>query len=61
MSLSLPAAIILAAESKIGVHESGGANRGPALQPFFDADNYYPNGDESGDSGYAWCAAFVCW
>lgn len=59
--LSIAAAIILAAESKIGVIESGGTNRGPALQPFFDADNYDPNGSARGDSGYAWCAAFVCW
>ena len=50
-----------AAESKIGVRESGGANKGAALQPFFDADWYDPNGSAPGDNGYAWCAAFVCW
>jgi len=49
-----------AAESQLGVRESGGANKGKALQPFFDADNYDPNGPKPGDDGYAWCAAFVC-
>lgn len=54
-------AVAQAAESKIGVHESGGENKGAALQPFFDADSYDPNGSAPGDNGYAWCAAFVCW
>lgn len=53
--------IARAAESKVGVHESGGNNKGAALQPFFDADDYDPNGSKPGDDGYAWCAAFVCW
>lgn len=59
--MTLSEAVALAAESKVGVHESGGNNQGAALQPFFDADNYDPNGSKPGDSGYAWCAAFVCW
>ena len=59
--ISIPESIARAAESKIGVHESGGANQGVALQTFFDADNYDPNGSKPGDSGYAWCAAFVSW
>ena len=59
--LSIAAAVILAAESKIGVRELGGSNQGSGLQPFFDADNYDPNGSAPGDSGYAWCAAFICW
>ncbi len=54
-------AVALAAESKIGAHESGGANKGPEIQPFFDADSYDPNGPKPGDDGYPWCAAFVCW
>lgn len=58
---SIAEAVARAAESKIGVRESGGPNRGAALQPFFDADAYDPNGRASGDDGYAWCAAFVCW
>ena len=59
--ISLSEAIVQAAESKVGVRESGGANKGAALQPFFDADAYDPNGSKPGDDGYAWCAAFVCW
>lgn len=54
-------AVAQAAESKIGVRESGGNNKGAALQPFFDADSYDPNGTKPGDDGYPWCAAFVCW
>ena len=59
--ISIAEAIAQAAESKIGVRESGGPNKGAGLQPFFDADNYDPNGPKPGDDGYAWCAAFVCW
>lgn len=61
MTPKLPEAIAKAAESKIGVRESGGANKGKDLQPFFDSDSYDPNGPKPGDDGYAWCAAFVCW
>jgi hypothetical protein len=53
--------VACAAELKIGVRESGGANKGPALAPFFEADWYDPNGAAPGDDGYPWCAAFVCW
>lgn len=59
--ITIAEAVARAAESKIGVRESGGANQGPALQPFFDADWYDPNGAKPGDDGYPWCAAFVCW
>jgi len=59
--ISIAEAIAQAAESKVGVRESGGANKGASLQPFFDADAYDPNGSKPGDDGYAWCAAFVCW
>lgn len=59
--ISIAEAVAQAAESKIGVRESGGANKGPAIQPFFDADWYDPNGKLPGDDGYAWCASFVCW
>lgn len=59
--ITIAEAVAQAAESKIGVHESGGENKGAALQPFFDADSYDPNGSAPGDDGYAWCAAFVCW
>lgn len=52
--------IARAAESQRGKREAT-ANRGQDLQPFFDADNYDPNGPKPGDDGYAWCAAFVCW
>lgn len=51
-------AVAKAAESKIGVRESGGHNKGKDLAPFFAADWYKPNAT---DDGYAWCAAFVCW
>ena len=59
--ISIAEAVALAAESKIGARESGGPNKGAAIQPFFDADNYDPNGPKPGDDGYAWCASFVCW
>jgi hypothetical protein len=58
---TIPEAVARLAESRVGVRESGGANKGPRLQEFFDADNYDPNGPKPGDDGYAWCAAFVCW
>ena len=57
----LPSLIAAIAESKVGLKESpAGSNRGPEIQEFFDADGYDPNGSSPGDSGYAWCAAFVC-
>ena len=57
----LPEKIAFIAEAFIGRSESpAGSNRGPNLQEFFDADDYDPNGSKPGDSGYAWCAAFVC-
>ena len=59
--ITIAEAVAQAAESKIGVRESGGANRRKSLQPFFDADSYDPNGVKPGDDGYAWCASFVCW
>jgi hypothetical protein len=59
--ISIAEAVAQAAESKIGVRESGGPNKGKALQPFFEADWYDPNGSKPGDDGYPWCAAFVCW
>ena len=52
----LPERIASIAESKIGIRETGGANKGTALAEFFAADDYRP----SPDHGYAWCAAFVC-
>lgn len=54
-------AVADAAESKVGIAEAGGNNKGAELQPFFDADNYDPNGGRPGDNGYAWCASFICW
>lgn len=61
MSAILPERIAALAESKIGLHESPlGSNTGPQIQEFFDADSYDPNGSNPGDSGYAWCASFVC-
>ncbi len=59
--LTIPEAVARFAESRIGVRESGGANKGERLQEFFDSDSYDPNGPRPGDDGYAWCAAFVCW
>lgn len=57
----LPERVASIAESKIGLKESpAGSNRGPEIQEFFNADDYDPNGSKPGDSGYAWCAAFVC-
>lgn len=61
MSAILPERIASIAETKLDLKESpAGSNRGPEIQEFFDADSYDPNGPASGDSGYAWCAAFVC-
>jgi hypothetical protein len=54
----LPELVAVQAESKIGIRESGGSNKGQGLREFFGADSYKPN---STDDGYAWCAAFVCW
>ena len=60
MSAILPERVASLAESKVGLKESPpGSNRGPEIQEFFDADSYDPNGKAPGDSGYAWCAAFV--
>ena len=59
--ITIAEAVAQAAESKVGIRESGGNNKGAALQPFFDADSYDPNGSKPGDDGYAWCASFVCW
>lgn len=53
----MPEALAKAAESKVGIRETGGPNKGPDLSEFFAADNYKPN---TADSGYAWCASFVC-
>lgn len=60
MSAIFPELVAKIAESKVGLHEHGGANKGKDIQEFFDSDNYDPNGDRPGDDGYAWCAAFVC-
>lgn len=61
MNPVLPELVAKIAESKIGLKESPpGSNKGPEIQEFFDADSYDPNGSAPGDSGYAWCAAFVC-
>lgn len=57
----IPEKIASLALTKVGVRESGGANKGADLQDFFDADWYDPNGAKAGDDGYPWCAAFVCW
>lgn len=57
----LPELVAAAAESQIGVRETGGSNKGAELQKFFDSDWYDPNGTLPGDEGYAWCASFVCW
>lgn len=59
--ITIAEALTLAAESQVGKREEGGPNQGRDLQKFFDSDNYDPNGPKPGDSGYAWCAAFVCW
>lgn len=57
----LPERVAAIAESFVGRKESpAGSNKGPEIQEFFDADSYDPNGTAPGDSGYAWCAAFVC-
>jgi hypothetical protein len=61
MNSILPERVASIAESKIGLKEfPSGSNKGPEIQEFFDADSYDPNGSAAGDSGYAWCAAFVC-
>jgi hypothetical protein len=59
--ITIADALVATALTKLGVKESGGNNKGKALQPFFDADSYDPNGGAAGDDGYAWCASFVCW
>jgi hypothetical protein len=53
----LPERVASIAESKIGLRESGGANKGPQIREFLDADSYKPNAT---DDGYPWCASFVC-
>ena len=58
--LKLGELVARVAESKLGIRESGGPNKGKDLQQFFDADDYDPNGAKPGDDGYPWCAAFVC-
>jgi hypothetical protein len=59
--ISIAEAVARAAESKIGIREEGGPNKGKGLAPFFAADWYKPNGPKGLDDGYPWCAAFVCW
>ena len=58
MTPKLPEAVAKTAESKVGIRETGGPNKGAALAEFFAADDYVPG---KRDEGYAWCAAFVCW
>lgn len=48
-------------EARAGAREHGGANKGAAIQKYFDADGYDPNGKKPGDDGYAWCASFICY
>lgn len=61
MTPILPERVASIAEGFVGRSESPlGSNRGTEIQEFFDADNYDPNGIKPGDSGYAWCAAYVC-
>lgn len=53
---SLPEAIarIAEAEAKANVREQGGNNRGPTVQR-------YQAATWLAGTGWAWCAAFVCW
>lgn len=55
--MKTPEAIARTAETKVGIRESGGPNKGKALAEFFTSDWYKPN---ETDDGYAWCASFVC-
>lgn len=40
---------------EIGVREQGGNNRGPRVQEYQDAASWVDG------TGWAWCAAFICW
>lgn len=42
------------AHTQLGVHESGGENRGPQVQ-------LYQSATSEPGTGWPWCAAFVCW
>ena len=43
------------ARQEVGVRESGGNNRGERVQQYQDGASWL------GGTGWAWCAAFICW
>lgn len=51
---SFPETLARVAESQIGVREEGGNNRGPKVEA-------YQKATWLAGTGWAWCAAFVCW
>jgi hypothetical protein len=51
---SFPETLARIAESQVGVRESGGNNKGPQVQA-------YQSTTWLAGTGWAWCAAFVCW
>lgn len=48
-------AMIRIARAEVGVREEGGNNRGPRVQQYQNGASWLPG------TGWAWCAAFVCW
>lgn len=51
---TFPETLARIAESQVGVREVGGNNRGPQVQA-------YQQATWLAGTGWAWCAAFVCW
>ena len=48
-------AMIRIARAEVGVREEGGNNRGPRIQQYQNGASWLSG------TGWAWCAAFVCW
>jgi hypothetical protein len=55
----LAASALAMAATRIGVRESGGANRGPEVDVFLSTVGLDPAG--GGAAGFPWCQAFVYW
>jgi len=54
MSAKLPAELVKIATAEIGVEEINGSNSGKRVRE-------YQASTSLGGTGWAWCAAFVCW
>jgi hypothetical protein len=53
-TMTLPEIMVRVAVSQVGVTEEGGNNRGPRVES-------YQRATWLAGTGWAWCAAFVCW